>query len=404
MSALNKSSSAHSISNQANMSHRAFELTPFVEKLPLQIESLACYDNFFIIGTTCGRMLINEVKKHTINQGAVEVELKNSIFATKKPIQQLEAVKYFDILIALFDAQIHVFSLNKYQLLYSIAKSKGCTSFATSISNDQKVLRLGVICKKKVQFYYVNILAKNSQFKELISDLELYDVPKNLKFTKDNLVVFSLKKDYYYYEIPSSSADIGPSTVAKQPETKFGCGTRQIDPLCEKLHNEYLAIGVDENKTIIHDTHGKPCLEHPILWSSSPSAVSSVGPYLIGLIPASNTIEVISIQSCIDQKTGGFASVSVQVVELNKEPVVPSVTGSSFTSSFLNNAVTNTVTSTVSNIAGSLTSSISSNVAAADRLKILKSNGNCVCYVATQSNVWCLLPIKINEQLDQALR
>ena len=39
-----------------------------------------------------------------------------------------------------------------------------------------------------------------------------------------------------------------------------------------------------------------------------------------------------------------------------------------------------------------------------DRLKILKSNGNSVCYVATQSNVWCLTPIRINEQLEQIVR
>ena len=86
---------------------------------------------------------------------------------------------------------------------------------------------------------------------ELTSDLELNDLAKNLKFTKDNLIVFSMRKDYYYYELPSSS-----SAGAKQPETRFSTGTRQIEPLCEKLHNEFFALGVDENKTIIYDTKG----------------------------------------------------------------------------------------------------------------------------------------------------
>lgn len=64
------------------------------------------------------------------------------------------------------------------------------------------------------------------------------------------------------------------------------------------------------------------------------------------------------------------------------------------------------VTNTVSNLTSSLTSSSSNslNINPADRIKILKSNSNSVCYVATQSYVWCLIPIKINDQLEQVLR
>lgn len=241
---------------QPNLIHRAFELLPFVEKLPLQIECMTCYDNMFILGTNCGRMLINEVK---INEGLpnkIEAVFEKSISATKKPILQLEAVKPFSILIALFDSQLHVFDLSRLQLLYSIPKTKGCSLFSTSISADQKLLRLCVACKKKLQFFYINIVSKNTaQFMELVSDLELNDMPKNLKFTKDNLIVFSLRKDYYYYELPL--ATMVTSTLTKQPEIKFSTGTRHIEPLCEKLHNEFFALGVDENKTIIYDTKGE---------------------------------------------------------------------------------------------------------------------------------------------------
>ena len=44
------------------------------------------------------------------------------------------------------------------------------------------------------------------------------------------------------------------------------------------------------------------------------------------------------------------------------------------------------------------------NINPADRIKVIKSNNNSVCYVATQSYVWCLIPIKINDQLEQILR
>lgn len=38
-----------------------------------------------------------------------------------------------------------------------------------------------------------------------------------------------------------------------------------------------------------------------------------------------------------------------------------------------------------------------------DKLKFLKSNGNSICYVANTNNVWCLVPIKLNDQLEQVL-
>ena len=38
-----------------------------------------------------------------------------------------------------------------------------------------------------------------------------------------------------------------------------------------------------------------------------------------------------------------------------------------------------------------------------DKLKFLKSNGNSICYVANHNNVWCLVPIKLNDQLEQVL-
>lgn len=250
----------------ANTVHKVFDLLSFVDKLPLQIECLTCYDNIFIIGTNCGRMLINEVKINDSLPSKIETVFEKSISTTKKPIIQLEAVKAFNILIALFDSQLHVFDLAKLQLLYSIPKTKGCSSFATSISADQKMLRLCVTTKKKLQFFYTNIMTKNTtQFMELTSDLDLNDIPKNVKFTKDDLIVFSLRRDYYYYEIPATGLAANLAGGGKLPETRFSTGTRQIEPLCEKLHNEFFALGVDENKTIVYDTKGKYDTKHEVV-------------------------------------------------------------------------------------------------------------------------------------------
>ncbi len=137
------------------------------------------------------------------------------------------------------------------------------------------------------------------------------------------------------------------------------------------------------------------------MWSNSPSTVCSVGPYLIGVLPSLNCLEVVTIQP---------SSASVQLIEFNRESTVPAAnseprSSSSFSSSFLGQAITTpvyAVTNTVSNLTGSIISNASSN--SADRIKILKSNYYSVCYVATQSFVWCLIPIKINDQLEQIIR
>jgi hypothetical protein len=235
-------------------SHRAFELILLVEKLPLVIDCMTSYDNIFILGTNGGRMLIYEVKLNPAPPRKLEASFEKTISATKKPIQQLQAIKAFDILIALFDSQIHIFDLNKFELQYSINKTKNSSLFATSIANDQKLLRLCVVCKRKLQFFYTNIMNKtnNNNFMELISDLELADTPRTIEFTKDNLVVFALKRDYFYYEIPTTSA---ATSNPRQLEPRFSSGSR-IEPLCQKLHNDFFVLGVDENKTIVYDTKG----------------------------------------------------------------------------------------------------------------------------------------------------
>lgn len=167
------------------------------------------------------------------------------------------------------------------------------------------MLRLCVACKKRLQFFYASRKEKfdeTSKFMELYSDLELSDTPRTLEFTRDNLVVFSLRKEFFYYELPSNSAN-----ASQAPEARFGTGTRAIDPLCQKLYNDSFVIGVDENKTIMYDSSGSPSLGYPIKWSATPSLVTAVGFYLVGILAGVNRVEVVTIEP---------ETVSVQYVNL----------------------------------------------------------------------------------------
>jgi hypothetical protein len=60
------------------------------------------------------------------------------------------------------------------------------------------------------------------------------------------------------------------------------------------------------------------------------------------------------------------------------------------------------VANTVSSATSSLTTSLqSTTINHADRLKLIYSSAtNSLCYIITQSNVWCLLPTNANDQLE----
>jgi hypothetical protein len=393
----------------ANHLHKAFELVSFVDKLPLVIESFTCYDNFFILGTSTGRMLIYEVKPNPLSPMRLEASFEKSVAVTKKPIQQLAAIKNFKILVALFDAQIHVFDLNTYQLQSSsLLKTKGCSLFATSVAkSDERLLRLVVACKKKLQFYYWS----NGKFMDLQAELELADVPRTLEITRDNLVVYSLRKEFFYYELATSSSVIAGGY--KPPsEAKFTMGSRLLEPLCQKLSHaeDSFIVGVDENKTILYDSSGKPSLGYSIAWSSSPSAVAGLANYLIAILPASNSIEVATVQptaTCV-QVIESFTVSPTSTGAASAATAGTSVTSSSSygPSSVLASRLIDNVSSLTSGLVsgGASGSGGASSVSASERLRIVESNGNSVCYVCNQNNVWCLLPVRFNEQLEQVLR
>lgn len=301
-----------------NLQHKAFELVTFVDKLPLQIECIACYENILILGLTSGRILIYEAKIDPSPPIKLEGSFERTIAVTKKPIQQIEVSKEFGVLVALFDAQIHVFDLKQYSLEYSLPKTKSCTLFALSSSKDNRILRMCVGSKKRLQFYYATRKSKDetsTKFMELCSDLELNDTPRTLEFTRENLVVYSLRKEFFYYQLPSNSANL-----SRPPESKFSNGSRVMEPLCQKLYDDSFVVGIDENKTIMYDAFGGPSLSYPIMWSSSPSVVTAVGFYLVGIVPSLNCVEVVTYEP---------EMISVQLVETGKELSIPSINTSS---------------------------------------------------------------------------
>jgi hypothetical protein len=189
--------------------NKIFTLMPCVEKIPYQIECMTCFNNIFILGLNSGQLLVYSIDTAS-NSIKYEVNLEKSIKSiTKKPIQQLKAIYLKDIrlLIALFETQIHIFDLQTYQHKYTLPKTKGALLFTTSINMDSNLIYLIVVCKRRLQFYYLNIVStislnQKQQFMDLINDIELTDTPKCIEMTQNNILCFSLKRDYYKYELP----------------------------------------------------------------------------------------------------------------------------------------------------------------------------------------------------------
>ena len=402
--------------------HKAFQLMPIVEKLPLHIECLTCFNSTLIVGTGSGQLLVYIISLNQKN--TLEVSLERTIKSiTKKPIQQLEAIHKYSILIALFESQIHVFDLTTYQFKYTLQKTKGAFSFTVAINTQ--LINLCVVCKRKLQFYYLKNTVKNSQFMDLINDLELNDTPKTIEFLKDNQIIFSLRKDYYLYELPSPTSNNGlnetNSANSSQIKELFNIGGSQVslksmDPLVYKIKNyEFNKISIalfpEDRKTVLLDENLKPKLEYQIMWSSNPASICSIGPYLVSLLPATNSVEVLSIEpKSLNVQTIEFQSLNsagLPTQQLDKDRSSSSASSSlasSFqtTSQFLANMAPQLV-QTVTSL-GSSSASTAITVNNSERLKLLATNGNSVFYIATQSNIWCLLLIEINEQLNSLIK
>ncbi|XP_005090680.1 vam6/Vps39-like protein [Aplysia californica] len=254
--------------------HDAYEAAPVFEKLPLHIESIACFESTLLVGTRQGVLLQYKVTKNGNNKLDVQLERSNKSFA-KKPITQLAAVPELFILISLSDNVISVHDLTSLTLITCVSKTKGATLFAIDVKKRQTAngdfqpsLRIGVASKRKIQLFKW----ERKDFYEILNDLSLYDFPHALSWCRDSLCV-GFKRDYYIIN----------STTGNLKEL-FPVGANQPDPIVTRLHDHRLALGRD-HMSILINADGDPTQKEPILWSEIPTAMEHCPPYLIAILP-----------------------------------------------------------------------------------------------------------------------
>lgn len=265
--------------------HDAYEASPILEKLPLKIESIACYDDVLLVGTKEGHLLQYRAKKsRTSGETKYEVTLERSNKAfSKKPINQLHAVSELFLLISLSDNVVSVHDLATFGLITTLSKTRGASLFAVDVQKHvslsgetQATLQMCVATKRKLQLMYW----KNRDFLDLVDDLTLYDIPRAMTWCKDCICV-GFKRDYFTVKVKSG-------------ETKelFPTGSQQQEPIVTVYEGSGFIVGRD-NMSIFIDPEGNPTKKHPVKWSDIPHEVIHDPPYLISVLPRSIEVRTI---------------------------------------------------------------------------------------------------------------
>ncbi|XP_077997895.1 vam6/Vps39-like protein [Glandiceps talaboti] len=253
--------------------HDAYEAEPILERLPLQIESVACHGDVLLVGTKQGHLLVYSINPATGDERfAVNLLRSNKSFA-KRPIQQLACVAEFQILISLSDNVISVHDLTGYSLITTINKTRGATLFAVDVKKEKSMsggcsyeLRMCVAVKRKLQLYFW----KNRDFHESQADLGVPDVPKAMSWCGSSLCV-GFKRDYFLIKMTGTLKELFPTG-------------KQLEPTVTRLAEDKLALGRDEMSIFI-DSEGQPTQKYALTWNDIPIVIEYDAPYMIAVLP-----------------------------------------------------------------------------------------------------------------------
>ncbi|XP_050989196.1 vam6/Vps39-like protein [Labeo rohita] len=250
--------------------HDAYEPVPILEKLPLQIDCLAAWDDWLLVGTKPGHLLLYRIKKDAgTNRFEVTLEKSNKNFSKK--IQQLFVVSQYKILVSLLENNIHVHDLLTFQQITVVSKARGATLFACDLqqsSSGEAKLRMCVAVKRKIQLYYW----KDREFHELQGDVAAPDIPKSMAWCENSICV-GFKRDYYLIRMD------GRGSVKEL----FPTG-KQLEPLVAPLADGKVAVGQDD-LTVVLNEEGVCTQKCALNWTDIPVAMEHQPPYIIAVLP-----------------------------------------------------------------------------------------------------------------------
>lgn len=265
--------------------HDAYEPILILEGLPLQIESLAAYDDNLLVGTKQGHLLMYSITPNSSSDHKFDVQLiRSNKYFSKKPITQIAVVPDLQVLVGLSDnvVSVHDLAVFNFPVITLLSRTKGATLFTLDIKRQQTqtgevavTLRMCVAVKRKIQLYYW----KNRNFHELVSELNVPDLPKVIAWSGESLCV-GFKGEYCLLKVSGEQRDLFPT--GKHPE-----------PRAITLSDGRFALGRDE-QTIFINTDGNPTQKYAVTWSEAPIMMEHDAPYLVSVL--SKCVEVRTIE------------------------------------------------------------------------------------------------------------
>ncbi|KAM9291691.1 vam6/Vps39-like protein isoform 3-T3 [Morus bassanus] len=250
--------------------HDAFEHVPILEKLPLQIDCLAAWEEWLLVGTKQGHLLLYRIKKD-IGCNRFEVTLEKSNKNFSKKIQQIHVVSQFKILVSLLENNIYVHDLLTFQQITTVSKAKGASLFTCDLKQSdtgEEVLRMCVAVRKKLQLYFW----KDREFHELQGDFSVPDVPKSMAWCENSICV-GFKRDYYLIRVD------GKGSIKEL----FPTG-KQLEPLVAPVADGKVAVGQDD-LTVVLNEEGICTQKCALNWTDIPIAMEHQPPYIIAVLP-----------------------------------------------------------------------------------------------------------------------
>ncbi|EDL27991.1 vacuolar protein sorting 39 (yeast), isoform CRA_c, partial [Mus musculus] len=250
--------------------HDAFEPVPILEKLPLQIDCLAAWEEWLLVGTKQGHLLLYRIRKDVgCNRFEVTLEKSNKNFSKK--IQQIHVVSQFKILVSLLENNIYVHDLLTFQQITTVSKAKGASLFTCDLQHTEtgeEVLRMCVAVRKKLQLYFW----KDREFHELQGDFSVPDVPKSMAWCENSICV-GFKRDYYLIRVD------GKGSIKEL----FPTG-KQLEPLVAPLADGKVAVGQDD-LTVVLNEEGICTQKCALNWTDIPVAMEHQPPYIVAVLP-----------------------------------------------------------------------------------------------------------------------
>uniref|UniRef100_A0AAZ3RG31 CNH domain-containing protein n=1 Tax=Oncorhynchus tshawytscha TaxID=74940 RepID=A0AAZ3RG31_ONCTS len=207
--------------------HDAYEPVPILEKLPLQIDCLAAWEDWLLVGTKPGHLLLYRIKN---NAGTNRFE---------------------SVIVKVYN-NIHVHDLLTFQQITVVSKARGATLFACHLQQSpsgEAQLRMCVAVKKKLQLYYW----KDREFHELQGDFAAPDIPKSMAWCQNSICV-GFKRDYYLIRMDGRGS------------------IKELFPTGKQLEPWWPPGGVCTQKYALN-------------WTDIPIAMEHQSPYIIAVLP-----------------------------------------------------------------------------------------------------------------------